>query len=91
MKSRHTRLSFLIVVLALTAQLSFITPTVRANNTNTSTTMQEDMGRQDDRGSRSSWRCRRRCNAAYRQCVGTNRNSMACRRRLRNCLRRCWR
>jgi hypothetical protein len=83
MKSKHTIL-FFIVVLALTAQLSFLTPAGRAQNTNSSTTMQnENMGIPYNRS------CQRRCTNSYRRCLRSSKNPTACRKQYRNCLRHC--
>jgi hypothetical protein len=84
MKRKHTSIMFFIAILALTAQLSFISPTASAQNTNSSTTMQNgNMGIPYNRG------CRRRCDKAYRRCLRSSKNPRACRVHYRNCLRRC--
>ncbi|HEX8919885.1 MAG TPA: hypothetical protein VF766_00315 [Pyrinomonadaceae bacterium] len=80
MKNKKARLYLLVVVLALTAQLSIITPSVQAQNSSDTGMMQTN---------RSDRWCGRRCNTNYRRCVRSRRNPRACRAQLRNCLRRC--
>jgi hypothetical protein len=87
MKNRKVRLSLLVVVLALTAQLSLISPSTLAQNANSST-MSEGM-MQSDRSGRSSRWCNRRCTMSYRRCLRSGGNARACRMRYRVCLRRC--
>jgi hypothetical protein len=87
MKNRKTRLSLLIVALALTAQLSFISPSIQARNANLSTTS-DTMMQRNDQGIPAS-RCSRRCGMAYRRCLRSGRNARACRMMYRKCLRRC--
>ena len=84
MKSKRT-IQFCILVLALTAQLSFISPSAGAQNTNSSTTMMQN----DNMGIPYNRACRRRCDNSYRRCVRSGKNRNACRKQLRNCLRRC--
>ena len=84
MKSKRTTIQFCILVLALTAQLSFISPSATAQNTNSSTTMQND-----NTGIPYNRACRRRCDNSYRRCIRSGKNRTACRKQLRNCLRRC--
>ena len=83
MKRRLTIL-FFVAVLALTAQLSFISPVGSAQNTNSSTTMQND-----NMGIPYNQKCRRRCTNSYRRCLRSGKNAVACRKQYRNCLRRC--
>ncbi|MDT4969571.1 MAG: hypothetical protein QOJ64_4308 [Acidobacteriota bacterium] len=88
MKNRKARLSLLVVVLAMTAQLSLISPSIRAQNANSSTTA--DTGTQNDNGpSIPTSPCRRKCFISYRQCLRSKVNLKTCRVRLRVCLRRC--
>lgn len=84
MKSKRT-IQFCILVLALTAQLSFISPSATAQNSNSSTTMTQNhnMGIPYNRA------CSRRCSRSYRACLRSSRNATACRKQYRNCLRRC--
>lgn len=83
MKRKHTIL-FFVVVLTLTAQLSFISPIGSAQNSNSSTTMQnENMGIPYNRT------CQRRCVKTYRRCLRSGKNAVACRKQYRNCLRHC--
>ncbi|MGA9995579.1 MAG: hypothetical protein WBP93_09200 [Pyrinomonadaceae bacterium] len=85
MKSKRRFLSLLIVALALTAQLTFLSSLTQARqNANSSTTMA-----QDNRVEIPGGNCRRRCARAYRFCLRSGKNTMACRRHYRNCLRRC--
>ena len=83
MKRKHITL-FFIVVLAVTAQLSFLSPVGRAQNTNSSTTMQND-----NMGIPYNQKCRRRCAESYRRCLRSSQNPTACRKQYRNCLRHC--
>lgn len=83
MKRKHTIL-FFVVVVALTAQLSFISRVGRAQNTNSSTTMQNE-----NIGIPYNQKCRRRCANSYRRCLRSGTNAVACRKRYRNCLRHC--
>jgi len=88
MKSKHTTIMFFIVVLALTAQLSFTFPLASGQNTNSSTTMAPVMQNRN-MGIPYNRSCRRRCDNSYRRCLRSGKNRNACRRHLRNCLRRC--
>lgn len=89
MKSKHLRFSLLLVVLALTAQLSLATPSLRVGqNANSSTTMGE--------ATRPMPRpCQRRCRVSYGMCLrradGNPGRRRACMMRYRNCLRHCGR
>ena len=84
MKTRRTRFSFLILALALTAQLSLVSPPVQAESASHRTTATATL-----RGRR----CRARCIRQYRLCTrGIVPPRVArCRERLRRCLRRCGR
>ena len=88
MKNRKTRLSLLIVVLALTAQLSLISPSIQAQNANSPTASDTGMQNENRPGIPTSG-CSRRCWTNYRRCLRSNTNPKACRARLRVCLRRC--
>jgi hypothetical protein len=92
MKSRYAQLSLLTVVLALAAQLFFISPTTHAsqntNSSTTTTTTTTTMTQNGNVGIPSS-ACRRRCNRNYRRCIRGWANSRRCRIQLRNCLRQC--
>lgn len=83
MKTKHTIL-FFVVVLTLTAQLSFISPVGSAQNSNSSTTMQNE-----NMGIPYNQPCRRRCVKSYRRCLRSSKNPTACRKQYRNCLRHC--
>ncbi|MEO8435881.1 MAG: hypothetical protein ABI596_13355 [Pyrinomonadaceae bacterium] len=85
MKSKRTTIQFCILVLALTAQLSFISPSTGAQNSNSSTTMMQN----DNVGIPHNQACRRRCANSYRRCLRSGKNPNACRKQYRNCLRRC--
>ena len=85
MKSKRN-FSFFILVLALTAQLSLVAPSVQAQNSNSSATMMESTPMQ---AAMPAGRCKRRCNASYRVCLRRGGYPRACRSRYRNCLRRC--
>ena len=85
MKNRHTRLSLLIVVLAVTAQLSIFSTPAQAQGLN----FQPAAVAHTQMGIPYNRRCRRRCERAYRWCVRSGKNVRSCRVRLRNCLRRC--
>lgn len=87
MKSKRTTFLFFIVVLALTAQLSFISPLAGAQNTNSSTTMEQNTN--SSTTMQTDNRCRRRCANSYRRCLRSGKNRTACRKQYRNCLRRC--
>ena len=97
-KYKQTSLSLFVVVLALTAQLSFATPTVTAQNPKSDKSMKKSVGRHvdnryGDNRHGNSRRCDRSCRRTYRNCLnwaganGGRRRS--CDVRYRNCLRRC--
>lgn len=86
MKSKRTTpIQFCILVLALTAQLSFISPSAGAQCSNSSTTMTQN----ENVGIPHNPACRRRCAESYRRCLRSDKNPTACRKQYRNCLRRC--
>lgn len=97
-KYKQTSFSLFVIILALTAQLSFATPTVKAQNPKSDKAMKKSVGRHADSrhndnryGDRS--RCERSCRHTYRSCLnwaGSNGGRRrSCDVRYRNCLRRC--
>ena len=89
MISKRTGLAMLVLALALTAQLSFISPSARSQTSNSSMTMQNSNSSMMSQVGIPSSRCRRRCAVNYRRCLRNNKNPRACRVHYRNCLRRC--
>jgi hypothetical protein len=89
METRQIHLSLLIVVLALTAQLSFISPSIQAQNTKAHMTMKSRMLRTNSVPGIQGYQCNRRCNNIYESCLQSGKNPKACRVQLRNCLSRC--
>jgi len=91
MRNTRTGLAMLVLALALTAQLSFVSSSTLAQNSNSSTTEMQNSNSsmmQSTPGIPSS-RCRRRCATSYRRCLRSSKNARACRVHYRNCLRRC--
>ena len=86
MKNKRIRFSLMIAVLALTAQLAFVTPSAQAQNSNSSEMMEQT---NPGRGGR----CQRRCRVAYNRCLrnsyGNPGRRRACARRYRWCVRNC--
>jgi hypothetical protein len=94
MKNKEMRLSLLIVALALTAQLSFVSPSIQAQNANSSTTNESMMQNNNNNGPGIPGSpCRRRCTMTYRKCLraadGNPGRRRACAVRFRNCTRHC--
>lgn len=90
MKSTRVRFSLLIVALALSTQLSYVSASPLAGqNANSSTTVTTTTRTTTYNRRRS--RCTQNCNRAYRLCTrGIAPPHVArCRERLRRCLRRC--
>jgi hypothetical protein len=87
---KRTRLSLLVAMLMLSAQLSAAPPAARAaRNADSFTAVQEDHGQHGQHMGIPDSRCRRRCNTEYRRCLRRSKNRRACARQLRNCQRRC--
>jgi len=86
MKNMRPRFTFLILALALTVQLSFVSTPVQAKTTNLFATATVKAGQRNAR-------CRRRCYRNYQLCLrGIVPPGVArCRQRLIRCLRHCGR
>jgi hypothetical protein len=89
MRNTRTGLAMLVLALALTAQLSFVSSSTLAQNSNSSTTEMQNSNSSMMMSTPRSSRCRRRCAVSYRSCLRSSKNARACRVRYRNCLRRC--
>lgn len=93
MKNKRIHSALLVMVLALTAQLSFAAPTGLTEQSlfyTTATAIRATPA--STQRQQRSWRCRRRCNQEYRLCQRgvAGPNIARCRQRLRRCLRRCY-
>ncbi|MDX6613822.1 MAG: hypothetical protein QOD75_3008 [Blastocatellia bacterium] len=89
MITKRTGLAMFVLALALTAQLSFISTSTRAQNSNSSTVEQNSNSSMMSQVGIPTSRCRRRCTMTYRRCLRSKMRPQVCRIRYRNCLRHC--
>jgi len=92
MMKKRTSIALFVAALALTAQLALISPSLQAQNSNSSTTEQNansSMTMQNSNTGIPDSPCRRKCRRIYRSCLNHGTKPSVCRARLRKCYARC--